>query len=210
MHFSENSSKALYQPFAYQVNIPHRLTVASCKFLDLHFIAFLYVSHLTIIPFTSGSVFGSAATVVTWSSIKKLCFSEKVNNINLFPEAARHGQLLWLHGPVLAWEIAICWPAQNSSLKDPQSQEDARDLSTCGERWGREGCNMNSNLFRNLRIYMEMGREEKEPSKSTSCWEVSDNTHNQLGRREYNRVTATERKQLGFLNASLEVNAGTE
>lgn len=69
---------------------------------------------------------------------------------------------------------------------------------------------MNSNLFRNLRIYMEMGREEKEPSKSTSCWEVSDNTHNQLGRREYNGVTATERKQLGFLNASLEVNAGTD
>lgn len=195
--FLRTGSEAFYHRFAYQVNLPHHLTAPSCKFLDLHFITFLYGSHLTIITFTSGSVFGSAATVVTWSSIK-LCFSEKVNKINLFPEAARHGQLLRLYRPVLAWEIAICWPARNSSLKDPQSQEDARDLGACGERSGREGRNMNSNLFRNLRIYVEMGSEEEEPSKSTSCWEVSDNTHNQLGRREYNWVTATERKQLGF------------
>lgn len=182
--FLRPGSKALYQPFAYQVNIPRHFTVPSCKFLHLYFITFLYISYLTVITFTSGSVFGSAATTVIWSSIKQLCFSQKVNKINFFPQAARHEQLFWLYGSVLTRETGICWPAPNSSLKDTQSQKDAHDLSACGKRWGREGCNMNANLFRNPRIYTEMGKKEKEAYKSRNCWKVSDSTYNWLGKRE--------------------------
>lgn len=121
--------------------------------------------NLTVVTFSSGSVCGAAATTGIWSSSKKLCFSEKVSKMNF---------CLRVQGKYSGCKGLCSLGRTGIYLKDTQPQEDAQDLSACGERWRREGCNINSNLFRNLRIHIEMRKTENEAYKSSSCWEVSE------------------------------------
>lgn len=93
----------------------------------------------------------------------------------------------------------ICWPFPHSSLKDTQSQEDVQWSQCLWGKMEKRRTQHDSSLFRNLRIYMEMGRTEKEVYKSSKCWEASESTCKWLGRREHSRITATEFKQLGSL-----------
>lgn len=62
---------------------------------------------LCLSPYCCNLHTDQAATMVTWSSIKKLCFSEKLSKINFFPEAAQHGPLIWVYRPVLTRETYL-------------------------------------------------------------------------------------------------------